>query len=329
MSDANKKRVRLPNRREVLALGVGAFLVAALPRDRASRAQVIRRRVPMMGTVGEVVAIHADAAVARTAVDRAIETLLQVEHSMSRFDAASDIGRANRGAYEDGVVISSDTAFVLREALAWAEKTDGAFDPCLGKAVTLWDVKQRREPPQECAVSPLAGRRLYRALDLSTLGGQPAVRLLEGDASIDLGGIAKGHGVDRAVAVLRAHGIERGFVNVGGDLYALGHSEDGDAWRVGVRSPSQPERIERTLSVSDMAVATSGDYEQNFMWRGRRYHHLLDASTAAPRLTDAHTLTVIADRCLTADAAATAAFGLPTAEADALLGRVAISARRA
>ena len=74
-----------------------------------------------------------------------------------------------------------------------------------------------------------------------------------------------------------------------------------------------------------MAVATSGDYEQNFSWRGRTYHHLLDASTASPRETSIYTLTITADRCLTADAAATAGFGLPSTTAMAPASGVLLS----
>ncbi|MHC4491905.1 MAG: FAD:protein FMN transferase, partial [Planctomycetota bacterium] len=95
----------------------------------------------------------------------------------------------------------------------------------------------------------------------------------------------------------------------GGDLYALGASEDGDPWRVGVRSAQDPTRLATTLTLTDMAVATSGDYEQFFKHQGEHYHHLLDPATGAPRKTKAHSLTVTAATCMTADAAATARFG--------------------
>ena len=102
------------------------------------------------------------------------------------------------------------------------------------------------------------------------------------DMGIDLGGIGKGYGVDRAVAVLREWGFQNGLVNVGGDLYAMGVSEDGDPWNVGVRSPDDPQGLVANLAMSDQAVATSGDYHQYFEHDGRRYHHLLDPTTGAP-----------------------------------------------
>ena len=85
------------------------------------------------------------------------------------------------------------------------------------------------------------------------------------------------------------------------------------------RAAEEPETVEREFEISDAAVATSGDYMQYFQHGGRRYHHLLDPTRAAPRQSSTHSVTVIAESCLTADAAATALFGLPRPPAAALL----------
>ncbi|NIR43920.1 MAG: FAD:protein FMN transferase, partial [Gemmatimonadetes bacterium] len=82
--------------------------------------------------------------------------------------------------------------------------------------------------------------------------------------------------------------ITDGLVNVGGDLYAMGVSDDGDPWQVGVRDPYDPQRLAATLPVTDRAIATSGDYLQFFNHDGRRYHHLLDPVSGEPRRTTAH-----------------------------------------
>jgi len=238
---------------------------------------------------------------------------------MTRFAETSDVGRANRLASREGVAVSPATATVVDEALRWAESSDGAFDPCLGRVTELWDVGHRNTPPSAGDVTRLAGRRLYRALDLDRSSGGGRVRFASADVAIDLGGIGKGYGVDRAVTVLREWGIERGLVNVGGDLYALGDSEDGDPWKVGIRSPSDPSQLAGKLEVSDGAVATSGDYLQFFRYGDTRYHHLLNPVTGAPRETAEHSVTVRAASCMAADAAATAVFGMAREPADNLL----------
>lgn len=307
-----------PSRRDVILLGVGAFVVAAVPFLRRRRL-LTRRSVPVMGTIAELAVVHEDPPYAHRAIDAALAELRVVDRTMSRFTATSDVGRANRTAATEAVVVTAPTAAVLTEALRWAEASDGAFDPCIGKTVTLWDVTRRREPPPPERVRPLAGRRLYHHLDVDTLAGRPAVRYADRDVQIDLGAIAKGYGVDRAARALRAWGITSGLVNVGGDLYALGASEDGNPWKIGIRSPQDPSQLAGTVSVSNAAVATSGDYLQFFQHRGVRYHHLLDPSTGRPWRNTAHSVTVTADDCMTADAASTAVFGMDRVRAQRLL----------
>jgi len=314
-------------RRRVLALGVGAFVVAAVPFAARRRTRLVRRRVPVMGTIAEVAVVHTDPQAAHAAIDDAFAELRFVDRTMSRYRLDSDIGRANRRAAAAPVRVSAETAAVLRASLRWAESTDGAFAPCLGRAVELWDVATRTAPPEASPVGRFAGRGLYRSLDIDTHLGAPVVRLPDADAALDLGGIAKGYAVDRAVQALRDAGIEHGLVNAGGDLYALGRSEDGDAWLVGVRDPADPAHISRRFPLEDAAVATSGDYERFFEHAGRRYHHLLDPRTAAPRESSSHSVTVLANRCMDADAGATAAFGRDAAWAERALRSAATGAR--
>ncbi len=316
MEDRDRSTPRSITRREVISLGVGAFVVAAIPLARSRRrARLVRRSVPVMGTIGEIGVIHRDGQYAHAAIDAAIDELRLVERLLTRFSHTSDVGRANRLAAHDAVTVSPETAAVIEEALLWAESSEGAFDPCLGRVTEMWDVGHRLTPPPDSDVRRLAGRQLYRALDLD----RSRVRFTDQDVAVDLGGIGKGYGVDRAVRALRDRGIENGLVNVGGDLYAMGVSEDGDLWKVGIRSPDDPSTLTGRIEVSDAAVATSGDYLQYFRHGGTRYHHLLDPATGAPRRTDVHSVTIKANRCMTADAAATAAFGMTRVSAERLL----------
>jgi thiamine biosynthesis lipoprotein len=265
-----------------------------------------------MGTIAEVQVAHRDARLAESAIDAALAELRRVEQMMSRFQPDSDIGRVNLGAGVDGVVVSAETALVIQSALAWSSVSDGAFDPALGSATVLWDVLHRQEPPAEGSVARLASRGLWRRVDLSRVGGSHQVRFNDPDVQLDLGGIAKGYGIDRAVAALRTAGIRHGIVTVGGDLYALGHAPDDAPWEVGIRDPHHPDRLAGRLSVADRAVTTSGDYERYFTWQGVRYHHLIDPSTAAPRQSLIHSVTVQGDNAMHADAAGTAVFGMRT-----------------
>jgi thiamine biosynthesis lipoprotein len=312
-----------PGRREFVAFGLGAFAVAALPLVERRRGHVVRRTMPVMGTIATFAVVHRDVHAAHAAIDAAMNELLWVERTMTRFTTTSDIGQANLAAARGPVAIGHETAHVVSEALRWADATDGSYDPAIGGSVALWDVTHRHEPPPPERVARLAGRMLHRTVEIDTHRGVPIVLYRDDDAQLDLGSIAKGFGVDRAVAALRERGVTSAIIEAGGDLYALGTAPGGDAWQVGIQDPNDDRALIGTVDVSDAAVATSGTYRQFFRYRGRRYHHLLDPMTGAPRATAIQSLTIKADRCMHADVAATALFGMAPDRAAHVLDRCA------
>ncbi len=317
---------RLTTRREFVALGIGAFVLASMPRA-LRRAATVRRTIPIMGTIAEFAVVHDDRREAQAAIDAALDEIRLVDRTMSRFRADSDVGRLNRAAAGAPVGVGESTAFVVREALRWASASDGLFDPCLGRAVELWDVNHRHAPPPAARFERFAGRSLYRRVGLDRFRGADVLVFEDPLVGLDLGGIAKGYAVDRAVHALRERGISDAVVDLGGDLYALGRAADGGPWRIGVQSPFQPGAIVAELRVADAAVATSGDYVQYFDYHGRRFHHLLDPRTGEPRRSAMHSVTIQAGSCMAADAAASAAFGSTPAAIRELLARADAAAR--
>jgi thiamine biosynthesis lipoprotein len=317
---------RRPDRREFLTVGMGMFVALSLPVALRRHTSLVKRTFPLMGTIAELQVAHKDERFAEDAIDAAIAELQWVERTMTRFRSDSDIGRANGGAGRDGVGVTAATAAVIAAALHAASASDGRFDPAVGAVSELWDVLNRHEPPPGDRVTRLAARGFWRKVDLSVQAGVPRVRFDDPDLHLDLGAIAKGYGVDRATDVLRARGVQHAIVTVGGDLFALGASPEGEPWTVGIRSPHDLHALAATLRVSDRAVATSGDYERFFRWRGMRYHHLMDPETAAPRLTRFHSATVLASCCIHADAASTSVFGLPREAAQVIARRLDQSA---
>jgi thiamine biosynthesis lipoprotein len=300
------------DRREFVTIGVGVFVALSLPAALLRRhTALVKRSVPLMGTIAEIQVAHRDPRFAEDAIDAAIAELQRVEGLMTRFRNDSDVGRANYGAARDGIAVTRETGTVIVAALHAASVSDGRFDPAVGEVSELWDVLNRHEPPPSDRIRRLAARGFWRKVDISTQPNEARVRFEDPDLHLDLGAIAKGHGIDRATAVLRDRGVKHAIVTVGGDLFALGDSPEGEPWTVGIRSPHDHRALAGTLKVSDRAVATSGDYERFFRWRGMRYHHLMDPATAAPRRTPFHSATVLASRCIDADAASTSVFGLP------------------
>ena len=126
---------------------------------------------------------------------------------------------------------------------------------------------------------------------------------------LDLGAIAKGWAVDRAMEKLMARGIRNAIIDAGGDLRIIGARPGKDFWRIGVQHPRDPGALLLTFDLKDTAIVTSGDYERFFMAEGVRYHHILDPSTGQPA-RGCQSVTVLAPTAAEADACATAAFVL-------------------
>jgi thiamine biosynthesis lipoprotein len=204
-------------------------------------------------------------------------------------------------------------AEILVLAKRVAARSDGAFDPSAGALVELWGYPDHPALPDSAAIAEAVATVDWRAVesaDMAAGGEVPrAWKLGLPGMRLDLGGIAKGWGVDRAADLLA--GVSgAALVNVGGDLAVRGTKPAGTGWLIGVQDPRDPSRLFLKLRLTGPgAVATSGDYQRWFEVGGVRYHHLLDPRTGWPA-RGVRSATVVAPTCAVADAWATAAFVL-------------------
>lgn len=236
-----------------------------------------RRCRPWLGTFVE---IEADCAVA---IEAAFKAVARVHLLMSAHEPDSELSRLNRSTGGAPVRLSQDTRTVLDRALFWARQSDGAFDPVAAghNAVARGDI-------------PLhdGQRALDPSADFEALMMEEEFARLDRIGCIDLGGIAKGHAVDVAVAALRKVGMTDGMVNAGGDLFAFGEPR-----RVVVPDPMNGA-ARFTLMLRDRAVATSagqrGDGGLDFAHLPRRRADHVSVTVEAPRAIDADALTKIA-----------------------------------
>jgi len=259
------------------------------------------RELGVMGTSLEIRVLGQDADALERALDAAIAEMQRVEDLMTDW-RPSELTRLNDAAGQGPHTVPAELAQLIARSVQVCELTGGAFDVTYAGVGKLWDFKQT--PP----VIPAADE-IKRALKCV---GYDRVRVdleentvdLPDGMRIGLGGIAKGYGVDRAMAVLLEHGIEHAIVNAGGDLKALGRKR-GEPWEIAIRHPRDRERVIAVLPVSNTCVVTSGDYERFFEFEGRRYHHIIDPRTGQPS-TGCMSATVIAPDAAFADALATA-----------------------
>ncbi len=238
------------------------------------------------------------------AVNEAFATIEDVEKRMSVYEIASEVAAINAAAGQHAVKVSDDTFAVIALAIRAAELTEGSFDPTIFPLVELWE----QPVPRQDEISERLALVDYRQVRLDA--DEKSVELPRVGMALDLGGIAKGHAVDRAAAALLDGGILRALVDAGGDLYALGRRSDGTPWRIAVQHPRRPDQYLAILPLAEQAVVTSGDYQRYTDIEGVRYHHIYDPRTGWPADSGLISVTVVAQETVWADALSTALFVL-------------------
>jgi thiamine biosynthesis lipoprotein len=272
----------------------------------------LRRARPLLGTFVEICVADASIPDADTAVDAAFAAVAKAHRLMSFHEPGSDVARLNREACKRAVAVHPWTFEVLEAALDLNRRSAGAFDVTVAPVLEVLGMLPRRGPSAATARSSsrepielLPGRR---------------VRFRDRDVRIDLGGIAKGFAVDRAVDVLRASGVRCGLVNAGGDVAAFGPQPQ----MIHIRHPRDPRRLMCAVNLRDGALATSGPRFGLLGPVGTTGVAIIDPETRAPALA-VQGATVRAQTCMLADALTKAVMVAPTS-APGLLGALRASA---
>ncbi|RLJ68125.1 thiamine biosynthesis lipoprotein [Sulfurisoma sediminicola] len=187
--------------------------------------------------------------------------------------------------------VSAELAALIVEARALAAQGDYLFDPGIGALVKLWGFHDETFKPQLPDAEKLAALRQAKPSIAALKVDGRTVTSTSRSVALDFGGYLKGVALDRAAAIMKAHGITNALINIGGNVLALG-AKGGTPWRVGIQHPRKSEPL-ATLELRDgEAIGTSGDYQRYFEMDGRRYSHLIDPRTAEPA-TGTRALTVL------------------------------------
>jgi thiamine biosynthesis lipoprotein len=303
-------------RLSVVLAALGAIaIVCSLLAWSLSRPRLYQRRALVMSTGFSAKAVFSgrSAAGAGADLDAALEEARRAERLMSRFLPDSDVSRLS--AAEPGTAVSLDphTLQVLGLAKEINRRSGGAFDVTVGPLVRLYKYTGREEGRRPTDAEIAAALKLVGSDKLILDPGAGTASLRFAGMTVDLSAVAKGFGVDRALAVLRDRGARAAVVEIGGEVAAFGRKPDGSPWRVGVQHPRSGEMLAR-LDLTGGAVATSGDYQKYFKRGGRRASHIVDPRTGRPLIGGAVSVTVLAPTCALADGLATAISVLGPAE---------------
>ncbi|MEM6638778.1 MAG: FAD:protein FMN transferase [Pseudomonadota bacterium] len=267
-------------------------------------------RGPAMGSTFSVTVVDAPRDLSMRSIERAIADILATINSrFSNWDPDSEISMFNRQAAVDPLILSPAWRDLLDTADEIHLASEGTFDLTLGPLVELWGFgapgPRRRAPADSLILDALQhiGQRrvLKRSQDGSTL------IKVDPKATLYVAGIAKGTGIDAIAAELTHLGVQNFMVEIGGDLVVSGNGPSGAGWRIAVEKPVPGIReVEEIIVISDVGVATSGDYRNYFEENGVRYSHILDGRTGRPVTHRTASVTVVAQDGATADAWATA-----------------------
>ncbi|MBI1765751.1 MAG: FAD:protein FMN transferase, partial [Acidobacteria bacterium] len=221
-------------------------------------------RVSMASTY-TIVVYGRDTQTSRLAVNAAFDEVDRLDRLMSHYKPASPLSRLNREAAQQSVKTEAELFDFLTECLRYSRASDGAFDITVGALMKAWGFfRGEGRMPSDAELAIARARTGYQHLRLNPT--DRTVSFATSGLELDLGGIAKGYAADRAVAVLKQHGIRSALVSAGGStIYGLGTPPDQVAgWEVQLRDPLDARKTALTVRLKDRALSVSGNYEKFF-----------------------------------------------------------------
>lgn len=257
--------------------------------------------------MGTLWTVEAHGPGAEAAMEAAFAEIGRLDRLLSTYKPDSELSRLNREGGKGWVSVSAETRNLVERALAFARMSDGAFDPTVGPLVQLWGFKHMdyRVP----SAKAIAKRRDRVGYALVQSDARRGLRFMRPGVELDLGAIAKGYAVDRALAILAERGMTSARVDAGGNQGVYGPPPRGGAWTFGIRHPRREGDVIGWTRLSAGSVSTSGDAERGFWEHGVRYGHVIDARTGRPA-AGVLSVTVLAPDAETADALSTALYVL-------------------
>jgi thiamine biosynthesis lipoprotein len=287
---------------------IAVALLQALAACDGQRPDEYQLSGPTMGTSFSVVVVTASAFDQQRLQTQIYAALEDIDRQMSTYRADAELAAFNRSSVTDWMPVSPALCKAVDHALELGAFTAGAFDITVGPLVNLWGFGPdgpRNEPPVQADIA--AAQATTGRDKLQTDCELPAIRKHHAAVHVDLSGYAKGLAADQIAAVLDNSGISNYLVEVGGDLRVRGHNASQAKWRVAIEKPDPPrDVVEKIIHVSDLSVATSGDYRNFFEFEGERFSHTIDPRSGRPVAHALASVTVLGDTAAYADAIATA-----------------------
>ena len=265
---------------------------------------VFKKGLKLMGNHFEISAVSDNEAWANERIDAGIHEIQRIEKLLTTFNEDSETSLINRYAGMAPVTVSRETFELIERSLRISKLTQGSFDISYGsidKRLWNFDTNMKALPDKETAKKMV---RLINYRNIILDHENCTVFLKEKGMRIGFGGIGKGYAAERARHVMKSLGVKSGIVNASGDLTTWGLQPNGKAWTIGIANPNSSHELFSYLNITDMAVATSGNYEKFVIINGKKYSHTIDPRTGLP-VSGIKSVTIITLNAEIADAMAT------------------------
>ncbi len=263
-----------------------------------------KRAERLMGNHFEITVVADDRIWANEKIDLAIEEIRRIERLLTTFNENSQTNQVNKQAGISPVKVDKEVFDLIQRSLRISSITDGAFDITYGSIdKRLWNFdKTMTQLPDEHTARSMVRLINYRNVILNS--DDNTVMLKEKGMRIGFGGIGKGYAAERAKSLLKKEGVTSGIVNASGDLATWGKQANDQPWTIGIAHPDSAHLPFAYMNITDMAVATSGNYEKYVTINGKKYSHTINPKTGLP-VTGIKSVTIISPDAEIADAMAT------------------------
>jgi thiamine biosynthesis lipoprotein len=266
--------------------------------------KVFSKSLMLMGNSFQISAVDDDEIRANQCIESGIHEIQRIEKLLTTFSKDSETNLINENAGIAPVAISRETFDIIERSIRISRVTQGAFDITYGSVdKRLWnfDTTMKALPDKETAKKMV---RLINYRNIILDKERCTVFLREAGMRIGFGGIGKGYAAERAKQVMKEMGVESGIVNASGDLATWGYQPDEQPWTIGIANPNAKGSIFSYMDITNLAIATSGNYEKYIMINGKKYSHTIDPRTGLP-VTGIKSVTIISANAEIADAMAT------------------------
>jgi len=258
----------------------------------------------LMGNRFEITVVAEDAAWANEKIMMAVNEIRRIEQLLTTYNEESQTCQVNRYAGIRPVAVDKEVFQLIQRSIRISALTDGAFDITYGsldKSLWNFDMHMTSLP------SPEQAKKMVRLINYRNIilnEADNTVFLKEKGMRIGFGGIGKGYAAEMAKALLRKEGVRSGIVNASGDLTTWGTQANGQPWTIGIANPNNAALPFSYMNITDMAIATSGNYEKFVVINGKKYSHTINPATGLP-VTGIKSVTIISPNAEIADAMAT------------------------